>query len=430
MAAVQNWLGAVLWYGATGWHGMNGADGTRSTASPSVAECRLERTRCHVSRARTQTVSGIVERDPANPDSSFATQKTDFAPVAGGSSRMLPGVTCEEQLDEDDDDLTTVVHPSPKRQRSVESIGCKETIVTSPCPSDARNSSPKSQPARDINDPGVVNKATAVYDTEIWNNLLLKEQQVQSSWGYIGLSQKNLLPDHRRIMVNWLVEFAEEFELQCETLSLGVSILDRVLAEGPPVQTGDLQLLGTACMLVAVKFQESQPPNMVQCCCQAAEGSFTQEQVLQKEFDVLKTIKFDCAMPTVHTFLWHHLKAVDADAKLEQMADYIACSSLLEYDLLKYHPSAISAATVLLAASVLKGTSWASSIQFFVGYNASSVGDIIRVLQQGLAAPPKPTLNALKTKFEREQHLDVATLLHESIANICPIRPPNGCGTA
>ncbi|GJP55123.1 hypothetical protein CLOM_g14110 [Closterium sp. NIES-68] len=360
------------------------------------------------------------------PDSSFSIEKTDITPVEGGSSRMLPGVTCEEQLDEDDDDLTTIVHPSPKRQRSAESIGYKETVVTSPGQSNDRNSTPG---VRDSKDSAVVVKATAVYDTEIWNNLLLKEQQVQSPWGYIGSSQKNLLPDHRRIMVNWLVEFAEEFELQCETLSLGVNILDRVLADGPPVQTGDLQLLGTACMLVAVKFQESQPPNMVQCCCQAAEGSFTQEQVLQKEFDVLKTIKFDCAIPTVHTFLWHHLKAVDADAKLEQMADYIACSSLLEYDLLKYHPSAISAATVKLAASLLEGTSWTSSMELLAGYSASGVKDIIKILQQELLAPPKPSLTALKTKFEREQHFDVASLLHDCIGSICPTRLPNGSGT-
>ena len=56
------------------------------------------------------------------------------------------------------------------------------------------------------------------------------------------------------------MQFAEEFKLQFDTLVLGVAILDQFLGKSSPVQRSSLQLVGMACMVVAVKFEETQPP--------------------------------------------------------------------------------------------------------------------------------------------------------------------------
>lgn len=42
-----------------------------------------------------------------------------------------------------------------------------------------------------------------------------------------------------------------------------VAILDEFLRHGPYVKKGTLQLLGTASMVIAVKFQEAHPPRQV-----------------------------------------------------------------------------------------------------------------------------------------------------------------------
>lgn len=54
----------------------------------------------------------------------------------------------------------------------------------------------------------------------------------------------------RTILVDWLVEVAQEYKLHSETLFLAVSFIDRFLSVMSVVKS-KLQLLGTAAMFVA-----------------------------------------------------------------------------------------------------------------------------------------------------------------------------------
>jgi len=67
---------------------------------------------------------------------------------------------------------------------------------------------------------------------------------------YFQKVQKYISPKMRAVLVDWLVEVAEEFNLHAETLHLAVSYVDRFLTMN--VVTRDkLQLLGVTAMLVA-----------------------------------------------------------------------------------------------------------------------------------------------------------------------------------
>jgi len=54
----------------------------------------------------------------------------------------------------------------------------------------------------------------------------------------------------RAVLVDWLVEVAEEFNLHAETLHLAISYVDRFLTTNVVAQD-KLQLLGVTAMLVA-----------------------------------------------------------------------------------------------------------------------------------------------------------------------------------
>ena len=54
----------------------------------------------------------------------------------------------------------------------------------------------------------------------------------------------------RSILVDWLVEVAEEYKLFRQTLFLSVNYIDRFLST-MAVNRGKLQLLGTACTFIA-----------------------------------------------------------------------------------------------------------------------------------------------------------------------------------
>lgn len=67
---------------------------------------------------------------------------------------------------------------------------------------------------------------------------------------YIEKVQKGVTIHMRGILVDWLVEVAEEYKLLPETLFLSVSYIDRFLSVSP-VSKSRLQLLGVSSMLIA-----------------------------------------------------------------------------------------------------------------------------------------------------------------------------------
>ena len=62
--------------------------------------------------------------------------------------------------------------------------------------------------------------------------------------------QTDITPNMRTILVDWLVEVADEYHLHRETLFLAVNFVDRFLSV-MAVQRSKLQLVGTSAMFIA-----------------------------------------------------------------------------------------------------------------------------------------------------------------------------------
>lgn len=117
--------------------------------------------------------------------------------------------------------------------------------------------------------------------------------------GYMK-KQPDITNSMRAILVDWLVEVGEEYKLQNETLHLAVNYIDRFLSS-MSVLRGKLQLVGTAAMLLASKFEEIYP--QVAEFVYITDDTYTKKQVLRMEHLVLKVLTFDLAAPTVNQFL-------------------------------------------------------------------------------------------------------------------------------
>ena len=68
--------------------------------------------------------------------------------------------------------------------------------------------------------------------------------------------QLDISPAMRTILVDWLIEVQENFELFHETLYLAVKLVDLYLAQ-KEVKREYLQLVGATSMLIASKFEVS-----------------------------------------------------------------------------------------------------------------------------------------------------------------------------
>lgn len=67
-------------------------------------------------------------------------------------------------------------------------------------------------------------------------------------------NQKNLTKWMRALLIDWMVEVQESFELNHETLYLAVKLVDRFLYFEHHVHKDRLQLLGAAALLIACKY--------------------------------------------------------------------------------------------------------------------------------------------------------------------------------
>lgn len=68
----------------------------------------------------------------------------------------------------------------------------------------------------------------------------------------------------RTVLVVWLIEVHDRFELTPETLYLTINIFDRYLSR-KTVSRDKLQLVGISSMLIACKYEEIWAP-LVECC--------------------------------------------------------------------------------------------------------------------------------------------------------------------
>jgi cyclin A len=164
--------------------------------------------------------------------------------------------------------------------------------------------------------------------------------------------QKDVTQSMRGILVDWLVEVSEEYTLASDTLYLTVYLIDWFL-HGNYVQRQQLQLLGITCMLIASKYEEISAPRIEEFCF-ITDNTYTRDQVLEMENQVLKHFSFQIYTPTPKTFLRRFLRAAQASRlspslEVEFLASYLTELTLIDYHFLKFLPSVVAASAVFLA---------------------------------------------------------------------------------
>ncbi|XP_062098188.1 putative cyclin-A3-1 isoform X3 [Humulus lupulus] len=174
---------------------------------------------------------------------------------------------------------------------------------------------------------------------------------------YMEKVQKDITAGMRGILVDWLVEVAEEYRLLSDTLFLTISFIDRFLSM-KTLDRQSLQLLGVSSMLIASKYEEIGPPH-VEDFCYITDNTYTMEEVVKMESDVLKSLKFELGSPTIKTFVRRFINIAQESNKppnlhLEFLCYYLAELSLLEYHCVKFLPSLVAASVIFLARFIIK----------------------------------------------------------------------------
>ncbi|CAA7039738.1 unnamed protein product [Microthlaspi erraticum] len=255
----------------------------------------------------------------------------------------------------------------------------------------------------------------SLYAADIYDNIHVAELQQRPLANYMELVQRDIDPDMRKILIDWLVEVSEDYKLVPDTLYLTVNLIDRFLSNRS-IERHRLQLLGVSCMLIASKYEELCAPRVEEFCFITA-NTYTRPEVLSMEVQVLNIVHFKLSVPTTKTFLRRFIRAAQASYKvplieLELLANYLAELTLVQYTFLRFMPSLIAAAAVFLARWTLDQSDhpWNPTLQHYTRYEVAQLESAVLALEDLQLNTSGCTLAATREKYNQPKFKSVAKL--------------------
>ncbi|VFQ82426.1 unnamed protein product [Cuscuta campestris] len=263
---------------------------------------------------------------------------------------------------------------------------------------------------RDIDDNLDDPQLCASIACDIYKHLRASESKKRPSTDFMEKVQKDINASMRAILIDWLVEVAEEYRLVPDTLYLTVNYIDRYLS-GNPMDRQRLQLLGVACMMIASKYEEICAPQ-VEEFCYITDNTYFKEEVLQMESAVLGYLKFEMTAPTTKCFLRRFVRATQGSnealsLQLDHLASYLAELSLLAYDMLRYAPSLIAASAIFLARFMLfpSKNPWNSTLRHYTRYQPSDLRNCVMALHSLCCnSHHSSSLPAIREKYSQHKY--------------------------
>ncbi|KAJ4806295.1 Cyclin family protein [Rhynchospora pubera] len=266
----------------------------------------------------------------------------------------------------------------------------------------------------EVQDPQMV----AEYASDIYQYLRSMEMEPKRRplSNYMETVQVDLTANMREVLIDWLVDVAEEYKLLSDTLYLTISYIDRFLSY-KAISRKRLQLLGVSSMLIASKYEEITPCN-VKDLCYITANTYDKQEVVSMEGDVLEFLKFEMGNPTVKTFLQRFIEAGQGDSKspnsvLEFLAHYLAALSLIDYGCIKFVPSVVAASAVYLARFTIdpKNHPWNEKLEKCTGYKAKELKECVHALHELQLNKKCSSLVAVRDKYKDNKFKCVSTLL-------------------
>nr|XP_020476063.1 cyclin-A1 isoform X2 [Monopterus albus] len=252
------------------------------------------------------------------------------------------------------------------------------------------------------------------YAEDIYRHLRESEKEFRPRPDYFE-KHPDITSGMRVILVDWLVEVVKDYKLCSETLHLAVNYLDCFLSCTAHVKRSKLQLVGTAALLIAAKYEEIFPPELNEFVY-ITDSTYTKKQLVRMEHAVLRVLAFKLAAPTTNQFLHLFMSIHSVCVTTENLALYVAELSLLEIDpVLQYTPSIVAAGAYCLATYTVNKSLWPDSLCAFTGYTMAEIVPCLTDLYKLYIGAESRPQQAIREKYKSSKYC------HASL-----IPPPTG----
>ena len=186
----------------------------------------------------------------------------------------------------------------------------------------------------------------------------------------------------RGILLDWLIDLHLKFKMFPETIYAVTMILDRYLAK-KAVSKNNLQLIGTAALFIAAKYEETYQVPEVEDLVHYSARAFSRKDIIRMEADIIETLNFDLIMGTSYRFFEALGKISNMDAKNFHLAQYVLELSLLDTRFLEYKPSLLASSVIYLINKIRKRSeAWPDLLMAATNYEEKELRTCARELCQ------------------------------------------------
>ncbi|XP_014248811.1 G1/S-specific cyclin-D2 [Cimex lectularius] len=194
-------------------------------------------------------------------------------------------------------------------------------------------------------------------DPRVLQNLLKTEETYTSNSSYFQCVQKEITPQMRKIVAEWMLEVCEQQRCQEGVFPLAMNYMDRFLSQSP-LSKSLLQTVGAVCLLLASKLREPRPLT-AKILVYFTDFSTRLDQFSPWELVIADRLKWDLAAVTAQDFIAHILYRIPLDRTTEEMtrrhASTFISLAACDFKFSMYTPSIIAGASI---AAALNGLHW------------------------------------------------------------------------
>lgn len=197
----------------------------------------------------------------------------------------------------------------------------------------------------------------------------------------------------RRYLVDWMTSVAETFQLHDSTIHVSVLFLDKILRSRNDIPRSQWQLLATACISLAAKYEEAEEhcphiPDLLRVT-KLSNAGHTSLSFREGEIKVLKLLNWKLrAVPAIHVVgyftatgvifdddRWHNqAPPAKVSASLYKFAIFFSNLTLQQYCFAQYFPTHLAAAIILASRFAVKVQPyWRPELTTLTGYVESDI---------------------------------------------------------
>lgn len=170
---------------------------------------------------------------------------------------------------------------------------------------------------------------------------------------------------------------------------------------------------------IASKFEEVHPvdiEDLVYIC----ERSYTAQQIVHFEKQMLAALKFNLVVPTCSGFLDYYTDKLSTELVVAQLANFFCEQTLLDFHLnAKYVPSVVASSALLLAQCYVEkrrpDLTWVLAFEETTGYYAKDIWCCVHDLSDMLVSLSFD-LVAVRTKYRSSRFGGVSDMPHVNVS--------------